>query len=95
MRFIVGGAIFGVILSLEPGLRSGPASIAAGVLAVFALAQLGPRSIVEKVGLLMTASMIAWVAGPSPARGASLFSHLSGWLAASTALAIYVHPRGE
>lgn len=95
MRVLVGALIAGVILYIVPGTRSGPACVLAGALAAWLLAVAGPRSIVEKVGMLMAASMIAWLAGPRAARGESLLLHLGGWLAASSALAFYLHPRRE
>lgn len=95
MRVLVGGLIAGVILYLVPGVRSGPACVIAGVLAAWLMLQLGPRSIVEKVGAALTAALIAWVAGPRAAYGQSLFWHLAGWTAASAALAFYLHPKSE
>lgn len=95
MRVLVGGLIAGVILYIVPGLHSGPACILAGILAALLLLQLGPRSIVEKVGALLTAALIAWIAGPRAAYGQNLFWHLFGWLAAGTALAFYLHPKSE
>lgn len=95
MRVLVGGLIAGVVLYLVPGLRSGPACVLSGMLATLLLLQLGPRSIVEKVGVVMIAALIAWTAGPRAAHGQSLFWHLAGWLGAGTALAFYLHPKSE
>ena len=47
----------------------------------FLLLQLGPRSIVEKIGAVMTVSLLAWIAGPRAASGQSLLWHLLGWAA--------------
>ncbi len=95
MRILVGGLIVGVILYFVPGLRSGPACLIAGWSAAFLLQQLGPRSIVEKVGLLLSVALIAWVAGPRAARDESLLQHLLGWTTASAALAFYLRPKPE
>jgi hypothetical protein len=95
MRVIVGGLIAGVILYFVPGQRSGPACVAAGALSAMLLLLSGPRSIVEKVGVVLIAAAIAWVAGPRAAYGQSLFAHLIGWTAAGTALAFYLHPKAE
>ena len=94
-RFLIGGLIAGMILYVIPGARSGPACIAAGLLATWLMLLLGPCSIVEKVGALMLVSLMAWVAGPRAAWHESLLWHLAGWLAASTTLASYLHPRRE
>lgn len=95
MRTLVGGLVSGLILYFIPGLHSGPACLITGFLLTFLLLQLGPRSIVEKVGATMTVALIAWIAGPRAARGESLFLHLLGWLVAGTAVAFYLHPRAE
>lgn len=93
-RVLLGTLIFGFILGPFSG-RSWPACMLAGVLATFLLLQLGPRSIVEKVGALLTAAAIAWLAGPRAATTQSLFAHIVGWTLAATALAVYLHPRTE
>ena len=95
MRVIVGGLIAGVILYFVPGLHSGPACLAAGAIAAWMILQLGPRSMVEKIGFVMSAAALAWVAGPRAAYGQSLSWHLLGWLAAATALAFYFRPKTE
>jgi hypothetical protein len=95
MKVLVGGLIAGSILYFVPGLHSGPACVIAGALLTFLLLQAGPRSIVEKVGLALTAALIAWIAGPRAAYGQSLPWHLLGWFAAGTALAFYLHPKSE
>jgi hypothetical protein len=95
MRVLVGGLIAGVILYFAPGLHSGPACVIAGALLTLLLLQAGPRSVVEKVGLTMTAALIAWIAGPRAATGQSLAWHLLGWFAAGTALAFYLSPKSE
>ncbi len=92
MRILVGGLIAGIILRLAPGLHSGPACLAAGMLLTWLLLQLGPRSVVEKIGAVMTASLLAWIAGPRAASGQSLLWHLLGWGAAGAALAFYLRP---
>lgn len=94
-RFFVGALIAGVILAIIPGNRSGLACLLAGGFAAFLVLQLGPRSVVEKVGALLTAAAIAWLAGPAASTGQSLFAHFVGWALAGTALAVYVHPRAE
>ena len=94
-RLLIGGLIGGVILYCVPGTRSGPACLIAGFLSTYLLLLVGPRSIVEKVGLLLIVSMISWVAGPRASYGQSLVWHLIGWTAAATALAFYVHPKSE
>ncbi|MDE2143736.1 MAG: hypothetical protein KGJ84_15115 [Elusimicrobia bacterium] len=95
MRILVGGLIAGLILYFIPGLHSGPACVIAGALLTFALIQAGPRSMVEKVGLVMTISLIAWLAGPRAAYGQSLLWHLLGWFLAGSALAYHLHPKTE
>ena len=94
-RALLGGLILGLILYLLPGTRSGPACLVAGILSTILILQTGPRSIVEKVAILMTLSLVAWVAGPRAARSESLAGHLLGWLAGATALSFYLHPRSE
>jgi len=95
MRILVGGLIAGLIFFFAPGLHSGPACVAAGALLAWLLIQLGPRSIVEKVGFTLGVALIAWIAGPRAAYGQSLAWHLAGWFAAGTALAFYLHPKSE
>lgn len=95
MRLLAGGLIAGVILYFVPGLHSGPACVAAGLLLAYLMTLLGPRSIVEKSAFALGAALIAWVAGPRAAYGQSLLAHLAGWLAAGTALAFYLHPKSE
>lgn len=95
MKLLVGGLIAGLILFFVPGLHSGPACVLAGALLAFALIQAGPRSLVEKVGLVMTVSLIAWIAGPRAATGQSLLRHLFGWFLAGSALAYYLHPKSD
>ena len=95
MRILVGGLIAGVILYFVPGLHSGPACVAAGLLLTLFLLQVGPRSIVEKIGFTMTAALIAWIAGPRAASGQSLAWHLFGWFVAGTALAFFLQPKSE
>ncbi len=94
-RVLVGTLIVGVILSICPGNRSGLACLIAGTFATLLLLQLGPRSVVEKVGALLTAAAIAWLAGPRAATSQSLLAHFAGWTLAATALAVYLHPRAE
>lgn len=94
-RMLVGTLIAGFSLALFSE-RSTTACLLAGTLATFLLLQLGSRSIVEKVGALLTAASIAWLAGPRAALPSqSLFSHLAGWTIAASALAVYLHPRSE
>ncbi len=95
MRVLVGGLIAGGILYFIPGLHSGPACLLAGMLLAFLTLQLGPRSAVEKLGAVMTASLLAWLAGPRAAAGQSLLWHLLGWFAAGSALAFFLRPRSE
>ena len=95
MRILIGGLISGIILWLVPGLHSGPACVIAGALLTFLLLQLGPRSVAERMGAVMTVSMIAWVAGPRAAYSQSLLWHLFGWAAAGAALAYYLRPKSE
>jgi len=95
MRVLVGGLIAGVVLYFVPGLRSGPACLVAGGLSALILVLVGPRSVVERVGLLLCVALIAWVAGPRAARGESLLGHLAGWTAASAALAFYLRPTSD
>jgi uncharacterized membrane protein YccC len=95
MRVLVGGLIAGVILYFVPGLHSGPACVAAGLLLTLLLLLVGPRSIAEKIGLALLVALIAWLAGPRAAYGQSLLAHLLGWLAAGAALAFYLHPKSE
>lgn len=94
-RVLVGTLIVGVILSICPGNRSGVACLITGTFATLFLLQLGARSVVEKVGALLTVAAIAWLAGPRAARGESLLAHFAGWTLAATALAVYLHPRSE
>lgn len=95
MRVLVGAFIAGVILYLVPGLHSGPACLVAGALLTFLLLQLGPSSVVEKLGAALTAALLAWIAGPRAASGQSLLRHLLGWTAAGSALAFYLRPKSE
>ena len=95
MRMVIGGLIAGVILYFVPGLHSSPACLVAGMLLAWLVLQLGPRSTVERIGAVMTVSLIAWVAGPRAASGQSLAWHLLGWGAAGTALAFYLRPKPE
>ncbi|MEK7388143.1 MAG: hypothetical protein AAB036_00445 [Elusimicrobiota bacterium] len=94
-RFLVGTLIVGAALIICPGNRSLLACLCAGALSTYLLVQMGPRSIIEKVGSLLTVALIAWVAGPRAAQEESLFLHLLGWTTAATALSIYLHPRLE
>lgn len=93
-RVLVGTLMTGFILALFSA-RSTPACLLAGAFATFLLLQLGPRSIVEKVGALLTAAAIAWLAGPRAATSQSVFAHFAGWTLAATALSVYLHPRSE
>ena len=94
-RALVGTLIAGFSLALFSE-RSTPACLLAGALATFLLLQLGARSIVEKVGALLTAAAIAWLAGPRAALPSqSLLEHFAGWTLAATALSVYLHPRAE
>jgi hypothetical protein len=95
MKVFTGGLIAGLILYIVPGLHSGPACLIAGMLATLLLLQLGPRSVVEKVGAVMTAALVAWVAGPRAASGQSMLWHLLGWFAAAIALSFHLRPRTE
>lgn len=95
MRVLVGGLIAGVVLYLVPGQHSGPACLVAGALLTFLLLQLGPRSVVERLGAVMTVALIAWIAGPRAALRQSLLWHLLGWAAAGSALAFYLRPKSE
>ncbi|MEK7381851.1 MAG: hypothetical protein AAB262_01030 [Elusimicrobiota bacterium] len=94
-RVLVGTIILGLVLTICPGERSSLAYLIAAFFSTQLLLQIGPRSIVEKVGVLMIVSVIAWIAGPRAARGESLILHLGGWLAGATALAFYLHPKSE
>ena len=94
-RALVGTLIAGFTLAVFSD-RSTPACLLAGGLATFLLLQLGARSIVEKVAALMTAAAIAWLGGPAaPLPQQSLIAYFAGWVIASTALAVYLHPRAE
>lgn len=94
-RALVGTLIAGLSLAVFTD-RSGPACLLTGALATFLVLQLGPRSIVEKIGAVMTAAGIAWLAGPRAALpDQSLFRFAAGWLVAASALSIYLHPRAE
>lgn len=94
-RAFIGTLIAGLCLIVFSD-RSNRACLLAGALATFLVLQLGPRSIVEKVGALMTAAAIAWLAGPRAALPSqSLFAYFAGWTIAATALAVYLHPRSE
>ena len=94
-RLLVGTLIAGFTLAVFSD-RSTLACLLAGGLSTLLLLQLGPRSIVEKVGALMTAAAIAWLAGPRAALPSqSLLAYACGWLIAATALSIYLHPRSE
>ncbi|MEK7233393.1 MAG: hypothetical protein AAB268_06230 [Elusimicrobiota bacterium] len=94
-RALIGALIAGFILALFSD-RSTPACLLAGALATFLLLQLGTRSVVEKVGALLTAAAIAWLGGPAaPLHNQSLFSYFAGWTIAASALAVYLHPRSE
>ena len=94
-RALVGTLIVGFSLAVFTD-RSTPACVLAGALATFLVLQLGPRSIVEKVGAVLTAAAIAWLAGPRAALPSqSLIAYGLGWSLAATALAVYLHPRAE
>lgn len=93
-RVLVGTSICGVIL-IPFSERSEAACLLAGLFATLLLLQLGSRSIVEKVGALLTAAAIAWLAGPQAAIKQTAFAHFAGWTLAATALAAYLHPRAE
>jgi hypothetical protein len=94
-RALVGTLICGFILALFTE-RSTPACLLAGALATFLVTQLGPRSIVEKAGAVLTAAALAWLAGPRAALpGQSLIGHLAVWTLAAGALSVYLHPRAE
>ncbi|MFI5363383.1 MAG: hypothetical protein ACHQ49_15555 [Elusimicrobiota bacterium] len=95
MRVLVGGLIAGIILKVVPGNHSALACLVAGALLTFLLLQLGPRSDVETVGAVMTASLLAWVAGPRASSGQSLAWHLLGWAAAGAALTYYLRSRPD
>lgn len=95
MRVLFGGLVAGIVLWIMPGLHSGLACLAAGILLTFLLLQLGPRSVSEIIGAVMTVSLLAWVAGPRAASGQSLLRHLLGWGAAGIALAFYLRPKSE
>lgn len=95
MRALVGGLIAGVILYFVPGLHSGPACVLTGVLLACLMLQLGPRSLVEKVGAGLTAALIAWLGGPRAAAGQSFVWHMIGWTLASSAVSYYLHPKSE
>ncbi len=94
MRVLVGGLLAGVILYFVPGLHSLMACLLAGALLTYLLLLLGPSSIVEKLGAVMTISIIAWIAGPRAA-SKGLLLHLFGWAAAGSALSFYLRPRSE
>jgi len=94
MRVIVGGLIAGIILCVFSGVGLINGRIA-GVVAASLMLQLGPRSIVEKVGAGMTAALVAWAAGPGYGAHVGFLRYMFGWLAASSALAAYLHPRSE
>lgn len=94
-RALVGTLIAGFTLAVFSD-RSNLACLLSGALATFLLLQLGPRSIAEKVGALLTAAGIAWLAGPRAALPSqSLIAYAAGWLIAATALSVYLHPRAE
>ena len=95
MSFFASGLIAGIVLWLVPGQHSGPACVVAGLLLNFLLLQLGPRSVVERMGAVLTAALLAWGAGPRSAYGQSLLWHLLGWGAAGAALAYYLAPKSE
>lgn len=93
-RLLVGSLIMGILLAMFSE-RSNPACLLTGVFSTLLLLQLGSRSVAEKVGALLTAAAIAWLAGPRAAAGQSVLNHFAGWAIAGTALAVYLHPRAE
>jgi hypothetical protein len=93
-RVLVGTAIAGLCLAFFSE-RSTPACLLAGFFATLLVLQLGPRSIVEKTGAVLTAAAIAWLAGPRAAAGQSVVEHMLGWTIAGTALSAYLHPRAD
>ncbi len=93
-RMLLGTLIFAIIYGPFSS-RSWPACVLTGVLATFLLLQFGSRSIVEKIGVLLSAAAIAWLAGPRAATTQSPLAHFAGWTLAATALAVYLHPRAE
>ena len=94
-RVLIGTIIAGLILAFFSE-RSTPSCVLAGFFATMLVLQLGPRSIVEKVGALLCAAAIAWLAGPMAAtRHQSALWYFAAWTFAGTALAAYLHPRTE
>ena len=93
-RGTVGGLIAAAFLWIVAGAGFLYAIIA-GLMTACLVSQLGPRSLVEKVGAGMTAALIAWAAGPGSGGGPGIVRYMLGWLLASSALAAYVHPRAE
>jgi hypothetical protein len=93
-RAVVGGLIAAAFLWIVSGAGILYA-VLAGLMTACLLSQLGPRSLIEKVGAGMTAGLIAWAAGPGSGDGPGTFRYMLGWLLASSALAAYVHPRAE
>lgn len=94
MRVLTGGLIAGGIIWMVAGAELIGGMIA-GLLVASLMLQLGPRSLVEKVGAAMTVALIAWAAGPGAGSDIGLIRYLFGWLAASSALAYVLHPKTE
>lgn len=94
MRVWVGGLAAGAILAVVSGVGF-LGGLLAGLLTASLMLQLGPRSLVEKVGAALTAALIAWTAGPGAGAGAGALRYALGWLAASGALAWFLHPKTE
>jgi hypothetical protein len=93
-RVFVGTLIVGIVLAIFSE-RSFVACMLAGAIATLLVILLGPRSIAEKVGALLMAAAIEWLAGPRAAAGQSLFGFMLVWTIAATALSVYLHPRAE
>lgn len=94
-RLLVGTLIAGGLLALFSD-RSTLACLLSGGLSTLLLLQIGPRSIAEKTGALLTAAGIAWLAGPRAALPSqSLIGYACGWTLAAAVLAVYLHPRSE
>jgi hypothetical protein len=94
MRIIVGGLLAGIFLWIVAGAGL-VGGVFGGVFMASLMVQLGPRSIAEKVGAGLTVALIAWAAGPGSGAGPGLMRFLFGWLLASSAAAVYLHPRSE
>lgn len=93
MKLLVGALLAGAVLKIfMPNTHSLLSFLAAGAFATYLLQLIGPRSHVERVGLVLLVALAAWVGGPAVGRG-SLLLYLLAWTTAGSALAWHLTPK--